>query len=445
MFERNALTQLKEWAARSNHKPLVLRGARQVGKTTLVEQFAQEYGVYLKLNLEKSMDRQLFESGMPMEELISTIYLLNNQERRSVPTLLFIDEIQNSPQAVAMLRYFYEEVSGIDVVAAGSLLENLIDKHISFPVGRVEYMAVRPCSFNEFLGAIDEKGLKAAQRDVTLPAPLHDKMLRLFNTYTLIGGMPEVVRSFAESRDIISLKYIYETLLTGYRDDVEKYSDTDSMRNTIRHILNAGWIYAGQRITFEKFGNSLYRSREMSEAFRTLEKTMLLELVYPMTSAVVPMAPEPKRSPKLLWLDTGLVNYAGGIQKELANIRDISDAWTGHIAEQIVGQELLGSDNLFSHKRYFWVNGTGSEAEVDFVIQFEDKIIPIEVKAGHNSRLRSLHQFMEKAPHDIAVRFWGNPFSIDEVVTPRGKRFRLFNLPYYYAGQINGVLQKYNI
>lgn len=442
MFERNALTQLREWAARPNHKPLVLRGARQVGKTTLVEQFAQEYGVYLKLNLEKSTDRQLFESEMPMEELISTIYLLNNQERKSVPTLLFIDEIQNSPQAVAMLRYFYEEVSGIDVVAAGSLLENLIDRHISFPVGRVEYMAVRPCSFNEFLGAIDEKGLKAAQRNVALPAPLHDKMLRLFNTYTLIGGMPEVVRSYAESRDIISLKYIYETLLTGYRDDVEKYSDTENMRNTIRHILSAGWIYAGQRITFEKFGNSLYRSREMSEAFRILEKTMLLELVYPMTSVVVPMAPEPKRSPKLLWLDTGLVNYAGGIQKELANIRDISDAWTGHIAEQIVGQELLGNDNLFSHKRYFWVNGTGSEAEVDFVVQFEDKIIPIEVKAGHNSRLRSLHQFMDKAPHDIAVRFWRNPFSIDEVVTPKGKRFRLFNLPYYYAGQINGVLQK---
>ncbi|MDE6452077.1 MAG: DUF4143 domain-containing protein, partial [Odoribacter sp.] len=287
-----------------------------------------------------------------------------------------------------------------------------------------------------------EKRLKAAQRTGALPAPLHDKMLRLFNTYTLIGGMPEVVRSYAESRDIISLKYIYETLLTGYRDDVEKYSDTENMRNTIRHILSAGWIYAGQRITFEKFGNSLYRSREMSEAFRILEKTMLLELVYPMTSVVVPMAPEPKRSPKLLWLDTGLVNYAGGIQKELANIRDISDAWTGHIAEQIVGQELLGNDNLFSHKRYFWVNGTGSEAEVDFVVQFEDKIIPIEVKAGHNSRLRSLHQFMDKAPHDIAVRFWRNPFSIDEVVTPKGKRFRLFNLPYYYAGQINGVLQK---
>lgn len=421
---------------------MVLRGARQVGKTTLVDQFAAEYDVCLKLNLEKNTDRQLFESGMSMDELITTIYLLNNKERKAAPTLLFIDEIQNSPQAVAMLRYFYEEVSGIDIIAAGSLLENLIDKHIIFPVGRVEYMAVHPCSFNEFLGAVGEQGLKTAQQRAAVPAPLHDKVMRLFNTYTLIGGMPEVVNSYAEHRDIISLKHIYETLLTGYRDDVEKYSATETMRNVIRHILNAGWIYAAQRITFEKFGNSLYRSREMSEAFRTLEKTMLLELVYPMTSVVVPLAPEPKRSPKLLWLDTGLVNYAGGIQKELVNIPDISDAWRGHIAEQIIGQELLSTDNMFSHKRYFWVNGTGSEAEVDFVIQYNGKIIPIEVKSGHNSRLRSLHQFMEKAPHDIAVRFWGNPFSIDEVVTPKGKRFRLFNLPYYYAGQINEVLQK---
>ena len=442
MFERNALIELRQWAARPGHKPMVLRGARQVGKTTLVDQFAAEYDVYLKLNLEKNTDRQLFESGMSMDELITTIYLLNNQERKAAPTLLFIDEIQNSPQAVAMLRYFYEEVSGIDVIAAGSLLENLIDKHITFPVGRVEYMAVRPCSFNEFLGAIGENGLKTAQQRAAVPAPLHDKVMRLFNTYTLIGGMPEVVNNYAEHQDIISLKYIYETLLTGYRDDVEKYSATETMRNVIRHILNAGWIYAAQRITFEKFGNSLYRSREMSEAFRTLEKTMLLELVYPMTSVVVPLAPEPKRSPKLLWLDTGLVNYAGGIQKELVNIPDISDAWTGHIAEQIIGQELLSTDNMFSHKRYFWVNGTGSEAEIDFVIQYDGKIIPIEVKSGHNSRLRSLHQFMEKAPHDMAVRFWGNPFSIDEVITPKGKRFRLFNLPYYHAGQINEVLQK---
>ncbi len=443
MFERNAIAQLKEWAAKPNHKPLVLRGARQVGKTTLVKQFAQGYGVYLTLNLEKSADRQVFESGLSIEEQLTTIYMLNNKERRDVPTLLFIDEIQNSPQAVAMLRYFHEEVPGMDVVTAGSLLESLIDKNISFPVGRVEYMAIRPCSFNEFLGALGENSLKEAQRNITLPSPLHERMLRLFNTYTLTGGMPEVVQSYADSQDIVSLSHIYESLLTGYRDDVEKYSKNDSMKNVIRHILSTGWTYAAQRITFEKFGNSLYRSREMGEAFRTLEKTMLLELVHPMTSVLAPIVPEVKLSPKLLWLDTGLVNYAAGMQKELMNARDINDAWAGHIAEQIVGQELLGSDNIFSHKRCFWVKGASSGAEIDFLIQYEDKIVPVEVKAGHNSHLRSLHQFMQKAPHDVAVRFWSKPFTIDNVVTPEGKQFRLFNLPYYYAGQLNEVLRQH--
>ncbi len=443
MFERNILKELQEWSARPNHKPLVLRGARQVGKTTLVEQFAKNYEVFLRVNLEKDDHRRLFESGMTINDIITDIYLLNNKERKNVPTLLFIDEIQNSPQAVAMLRYFYEEVSGIDVVAAGSLLESLIDKHISFPVGRVEYLAVRPCSFNEFLGAINESGLQAAQWDTHVSTPLHNRLLRLFNTYSLIGGMPEVVSSYAKNYDIVSLRHIYETLLTGYRDDVEKYSHTENTINIIRHILTAGWTYAGQRITFEKFGNSLYRSREMGGAFRTLEKTMLLELVYPTTSTVVPLISEPKRAPKLLWFDTGLVNYAGGIQRELVNISDISDAWAGRIAEQIVGQELLSNDYIFSHSRHFWVRSTASEAEVDFVIQFEEKIIPVEVKAGQNSHLRSLHQFMESAPHDIAIRFWSKEFSVDNVVTPKGKRFRLFNLPYYYAGRVNEVLQKH--
>ncbi len=442
MFERNALSELRKWTGRSDHKPLILRGARQVGKTTLVDQFARDYKVYLKLNLEKKSDRELFESNMPIEELVKTIYLLNNKKREKGSTLLFIDEIQNSPQAVAMLRYFYEEVRDIDVIAAGSLLENLVDRHISFPVGRVEYMALRPCSFNEFLGAIGETALKSAQCDVDIPEALHEKILRLFNTYALIGGMPEVVQSYSERQDVVYLNHIYETLLTGYRDDVEKYANSESMRNTIRHILTTGWSYAGQRITFEKFGNSLYRSREMSEAFRILEKTMLLELVYPTTSVTIPLSAEPKRSPKLMWLDTGIVNYTGGIQKELSRISDLCDAWKGNIAEHIVGQELLSSDNSFSHKRHFWVKGNTSDAEVDFVIQHDEMIIPIEVKSGVNSHLRSLHQFMEKAPHDIAIRFWKNPLTIDKVVTPNGKSFRLLNVPYYYAGSLNTLLQK---
>lgn len=442
MFYRNAIAELREWAQRENRKPLILRGARQVGKTTLVNEFAKDFDVYLKLNLEREADFNLFESNMEMDELLTAIYLLNNKPRKKVKTLLFIDEIQNSPKAVAKLRYFYEEVSHIHIIAAGSLLENLIDKHISFPVGRVEYMAVRPCSFNEFLGAIGESELKEYHAQAKIPEVLHTKVIGLFNTYTLIGGMPEVVDYYSKNRDIVSLQVIYETLLTGYRDDVEKYSSGDTMRNVLRHVLTTGWTYAAQRITFERFGNSSYRSREMSEAFRTLEKTMLLELVYPTTSCTIPLSPEPKRSPKLLWLDTGLVNYSAGLQKELFGVKDISEAWRGKIAEHIVGQELLAANNRFSYKRYFWVRESdGSSAEVDYAIQLANLVIPIEVKSGNNAKLRSLHQFMEKAPHDIAIRFWTNPFSVDEVKTPTGKTFHLYNLPYYYSGQIDKLIE----
>lgn len=432
---------MRAWAARPKHKPLVLRGARQVGKTTLVNLFAKDYEVYLTLNLEKPADRQLFESDLPMDDLVSSIYLLNRKERKSGSTLLFIDEIQNSPKAVALLRYFYEEVPDMDVIAAGSLLESLIDRHISFPVGRVEYMAVRPCSFNEFLGAVGFAEWQSVLQRGELPTALHTEALRKFNTFALIGGMPEVVQHYAEHKDFMALQPIYESLLTGYRDDVEKYA-ANGMRHLVRHILSVGWMYAAERIVFEKFGQSLYRSRDMKEAFLTLEKTMLLELAYPVTSLSLPMLPETKRSPKLLWFDTGLVNHVGGIQKEPGVLQNLSDVWVGRIAEQIVGQELLSTDPVFSHKRCFWVNGGGSEAEVDFVISLDDRLIPIEVKTGHNAHLRSLHQFMERANHDMAVRFWGEPFSINNVKTPGGKTFRLFNLPYYYAGCLETILRR---
>ena len=442
MFSRNVISELRRWATKSNRKPLILRGARQVGKTTLVNEFAKDFEVYLHLNLERAADLAVFKKEMDVHELVTAIYLLNNKPKKEAKTLLFIDEIQNSPETVAMLRYFYEEIPNIHVIAAGSLLESLIDKHISFPVGRVEYLALRPCSFNEFLGAMDETELKEAHAKATIPEALHEKVLSLFNTYTLIGGMPEVVADYARSRDIVSLQNIYETLLTGYRDDVEKYSTSDSMTNILRHILNVGWGYAAERITFERFGNSAYRSREMGEAFRILEKTMLLELAYPTTSALIPLNPEPKRSPKLLWLDTGLVNYSVGLQRELFGVRDISESWRGRTAEHIVGQGLLASDNRFSHKRCFWVrDSTNSSAEVDFVVQIDDKVIPVEVKSGHNSKLRSLHQFMDAAPHNIAVRFWANPFSVDKATTPKGKEFMLYNLPYYYTGQIELLIK----
>ena len=222
--------------------------------------------------------------------------------------MLFIDEIQNSPAAVARLRYFYEETPDIYLIAAGSLLESLINTHISFPVGRVEYLAVHPCGFDEFLGALGESELAKAVKNCTVPDVLHTKTMDLFNTFTLIGGMPEIVAHYAKHKDLVTLNSLFETLLAGYKDDVEKYARNEMMRHIIRYILQEGWSFAAQRITLGSFAGSSYKSREMGEAFRTLEKTMLLELVYPTTNTVLPLTSDLKRSPKLLWIDAGLVN-----------------------------------------------------------------------------------------------------------------------------------------
>ena len=233
------------------------------------------------------------------------------------------------------------------------------------------------------------------------------KQIALFNIYTLIGGMPEVVSNYAFDGDIVSLNRVYETMLEGYRDDVEKYAKGGVLSDVIRYILTEGWAFAGQSITLGSFAGSPYKAREVGEAFRTLAKTLLLELVYPPTSASVPLVSDLKRSPKLLWLDTGLVNYAAGLQKEIFGASDITDAWRGMIAEQVVGQELLALSNKVSQRRHFWMRGkVGSSAEVDFVYLYDSKIIPVEVKSGHNAKLRSIHSFMDEAPHEWAVRVW---------------------------------------
>ena len=443
MFQREVLENLKKWANKSKRKPLILRGARQVGKTTLVEQFAKQFDTYLYLNLEDKRAKLLFEEDFSMSELLSQIFLYCNQPRgKDKNVLLFIDEIQYSPPAVARLRYFYEDAPEIFVIAAGSLLETLMSTQISFPVGRVEYLAVRPCSFCEFLVATGETELEKAVKQRAISNAIHSKAMNLFNTFTFTGGMPEVVAHFAEHRDFVALNEVYETLLTSYRDDVEKYAKNDTMKHIIRYILKEGWGFALQRITLGNFANTSYKAREMGEAFRTLEKTMLLELVYPAITTLLPAPSDLKRSPKLIWNDVGLVNYAANIQKEVFGSKDILDAYRGKIAEQVVAQELLAHETRVSAQRAFWVREKkGSDAEIDFIIQYDSKIIPIEVKSGHNAKLRSLHSFMDKAPHNIAVRLWSEPFSIDEIETQNGKKFKLLNVPFYYIGMMKSILE----
>ena len=443
MFRRIAQKYLYEWAQKEERKPLVLRGARQVGKTTLVKMFAADFDHYIYLNLEEKEDAELFAADSSFDDLLVGIFFKANIPIDSSRTLIFIDEIQNEPKAVQALRYFYEKRPDLYVIAAGSLLESLMGRHISFPVGRVEYMALHPCTFVEFLMAIGEDMLANQIEKIAVPQSLHGYTLDLFKKYMIIGGLPEVVANYAQYRDMVRLNGVFNALLSGYRDDVEKYADKPKAQDSIRYILNYGWTSAGHRIQFAKFTNSSFKSADVSNAFRTLEKTLLLELVYPLTSTSFPILPDLKKSPKLLWFDTGLVNYVTGMQEDLLFTPNSDELWNGDIAEHIVAQELLGATTLFGEKRMFWVrDARNSQAEVDFVIRHKSHLLPIEVKTGSNSKLRSLHQYMEESNENIALRLWNGPMTSDIITRIDGRPFTLYNIPLYYAGHLNAWLQQ---
>jgi predicted AAA+ superfamily ATPase len=438
MFKRYIINELEEWRLRTDRKPLVLRGARQVGKTTLVRQFASQFDQFIYLNLELPADREPFVQFTSIETLVQALFFIKNCSlEKKKQTLLFIDEIQEIPSALNTLRYFYEQEPDIAVIAAGSLLESLFDKSISFPVGRVEYKVVRPASFPEFLDAMGETAALEQLQQVPVVRFAHSRLLQLFHTYALIGGMPEVVKNYSEKRDLLALSPIYDSLIASYMDDVEKYATSDSQIQHIRHAIGSSFQEAGNRIKYEGFGNSAYRSRDMGESLRTLEKALLIQLLFPVTSAQLPLLPDVKKSPRLQILDTGLMNYAVGIQREILGTSDLNSVYQGKVIEHLAGQEILSVQNAALDKLNFWVRKKKtSNAEVDFVFSFEGKLIPVEVKSGKEGTLRSLHLYMDETPHSFAVRIYSGTWSITEARTASGKIYQLLNLPYYLGTQL---------
>jgi predicted AAA+ superfamily ATPase len=443
MFSRDIITEFKKWAVKPNRKPLVLRGARQVGKTTAVDLFANEFDQYISLNLERTEERIIFENDYPFSDLVTMLFLYAHKQRNGVKTLVFIDEIHNSPKAVALLRYFYEDMPDLFVIAAGSLLESIMDKGISFPVGRVEYMVMRPCSFREFLTATGNGQLNEMLDKPDVPGFLHDQFTMWFKKYATTGGMPEVVATYADTADLTALQPIYDSLIQSYSDDVEKYTSSSAQVQYIRHIIGHAFSEACTKVTFEKFADSAYRSREMKEAFYALEKTMLLDLVYPCTSVDFPVRPNLVKKPRLHVVDTGLINHARGLLGEMVFNENISNVYRGIIAEHIVGQELLASSYSVLYKINFWTREKKeSSAEVDYVFRWQGKLIPVEVKSGSIGKLRSLHQFMDQAPHAVAVRVWQGPYSVEKAETTKGSEFTLLNLPFYLVHRLERELNK---
>jgi uncharacterized protein len=437
MIKRLIIDELLQWKNAKKPKPLILRGARQVGKTTAVFDFAKNYKQFIALNLELANDAKLFLEEATVENIISEIFFTKGKKLSEANTLIFIDEIQAVPEALNMLRYFYEVYPQYHFIAAVSMLETILNEKVKIPVGRVTYKILRPLSFKEFLIGLNETEVlnqydKIPQDDFAI-----NKTMQLFNTYTQIGGMPEVVNRFIETKDVTTLQPIYEDIWASYISDVEKYARNTSMVQVIRHVIQNLSSEAGSRIKFQHFGNSNYKSREVGEALRTLEKALLLHLVYPTISAELPAFSDKKKSPRLQFIDTGLLNFNNKTQSLFYSASDISNIYKGSIIEHIVGQEILVSNFSVLHEIQFWTKEKkDATAEIDYILLHENNLIPIEVKQGATGTLKSLHLYMDIVSHNWAIRLYNGPIKIDELKTSSGKKFYLLNLPHYLGGKL---------
>jgi predicted AAA+ superfamily ATPase len=441
MFNRNIIDYLEKWKIKSGRKPLVLRGARQVGKTFAVKFFATKHFTdFIYLNLERAEDYELFKDVYALSDFEKTVDIVLKKKIIPGKTLVFIDEIQNAPNLIELLRFFYEERAELHVIAAGSLLEAKIQKQgLVMPVGRIEYAYVYPLTFFEFLGAVGEKKMLDFLKQLTLeePAPvaIHERALKLFNDYALIGGMPEIVARYAEKSSQEDMNSLYSSLLTAYAEDIYKYASSAEVKY-IRHALEQAPYFAGERITYEKFGGSGFRSREMSEAFEVLEKAMLLCQLQATKSCELPLIGQKKRAKKLLYLDVGFVNFKNNIQSEYVGLKDLNGLYRGKIAEQIVGQNILAGAVNMEQSLFYWAKEKPQgAAEVDFCLAREGKILGVEVKSGHSAKLKSLLSFGDNAKDSKLIRIYSGQLR-KEKITAAGREYELLSLPFYLVNRI---------
>ncbi len=440
MFNRKIINYLLEWKDKKERKPLVIHGARQVGKTSAVLIFAEKYfKSIVNLNLEKSEHLSLFREPVSIEDFEKIIQIKFHQKIIPGKTLVFIDEIQNSPSLIKLLRFFYEEKPDLHVIAAGSLLQAKIEREgLSMPVGRVEYVYLYPFDFFEYLEAKGEKELLNFLKDVSLddhiPKGIHDTSLKLFYEYTMVGGMPEIVKIFLEKRDIEKLRNIYSSIFTSYAEDVFKYSSLANSKY-LAFIIEKSPLSVGTNITYTGFGGSNFKSREMTKAFDILEKVMILYQVQKTNSKNLPLIGK-RREPKLLFLDIGLVNYQMGIQENFINLKNLDDFYRGRIAEQVVGQNILAQFIDYPPKIFYWARKKPrGSAEIDFCLNKKGYILGVEVKSGKSGRLKSLFSFGDLVENNILIRIYSGELK-KEYIHYSGRNFTLFSLPFYLVPRI---------
>ncbi|OAD22118.1 ATPase [Candidatus Thiomargarita nelsonii] len=445
---RQQLSYLSQWVKNKHRKPIVIRGARQVGKSTLVRLLSEQcHFDLIALNFERNPElSELFKSNDP-KKITQLISLHTGKTIRPGHTLLFLDEIQAAATAIVALRYFYEELPALHILAAGSLLEfTLSQAAFSMPVGRIEYLHLGPMTFEEFLIAVDEKPLaefiKNYQLNEELPKPIHDKLMALVKIYFITGGMPESIKAYLEDQTFLSSEKVKQSILSTYRDDFGKYA-SPTKHDLIRQVFNKIPTMIGNKFKYSHINRDI-KPVNIATALNQLCLARVAWKVHHTAANGVPLGAEQNdRFFKVLFLDIGLISTHLGLNYlNLMEVEELDLVNNGGLAEQFVGQHLLYSEQAYEEPNlYYWVREKKSaSAELDYVINLGQQIIPIEVKAGKTGQMKSLHLFLKEKQRSLGVRFNSAPPSQTEVSTKLSNGspvdFRFISLPLYLVGQV---------
>lgn len=408
---------LEEWKESTTHKPLLLRGARQVGKSSAVRHLGTQFKYFAEVNFESAKSIATFFKGDLDVKLISS-KISNYIQVPIIPgqTLLFLDEIQACPEAIMALRFFKEDYPELHVIAAGSLLEFALQSLPTFGVGRIHSVFMYPMTFDEFLVAMDMGGLLAMRREATvthpLDAPFHDKLVNLFRTYLMVGGMPEAVATWRETTDFLKCQQVHQDIILTYEDDFNKYGrrvNPELLRLTLHGVCHQ----IGHKLTFSRISEG-YRSAQIREALNLLTLAGLVIPVVGTSANGVPLdAESDEKRAKYLFLDSGLLlailHLDGQLGHDLIKLimtatpQDLINK--GSITEMVAGLEISRYKSPVMRPRLFYWEKTGNSiAEIDYLSIRSMKVLPIEIKAGTQGGMKSLWIFMREKHLNNAVR-----------------------------------------
>ncbi len=444
---------LDDWLLSADRKPLVIRGARQVGKTWLVRNLARRHGRRLvEVNLERRPELADHFGKGDVRRAVADLGTDLGIAIRSEESLLFLDEIQAAPSLLAYLRWFREEMPELPVIAAGSLLDFALREHdFSMPVGRISFGYVEPMSFYEFLDASGNERLKwvleGAAAGEMLSDRLHERALELFSEYCLVGGLPEVVAEWIEHRDPERCLRLQRDLVTTYREDFNKYRERIHA-DLLRRVMDAIPHQLGRRFVYTRV-DAESGHREMRKALTLLTLARVCHRVIHSAANGLPLGAETNpRLFKVLLVDVGLVSAQLGLRAmDLRKVGKTIWANRGGLAEQFVGQHLRCLFRPWEDPQlYYWQRTGGRPGEIDYIMQHGSRIVPIEVKAGSAGAMKSLHAFVGGKGLDVAVRLDTNPPSLQEIdvrtTTGERVRYRLVSFPLYMAESLPAGIER---